>query len=189
MDPLRGDFFIHDYSESFCPPGLLNYFEGFPVYGEFFLENSSYLPAKSINQENLQQLAAHRATSAKVLDRLLKKVFRDDLPGKEHLAHYNDLLQLAGLPMIPMMLQPLTLTQLILWASSVAFLGIFFAVPLRRQMIIVEQLRYPSGTAAGETIRAMYASGKEALAKARVLLWAAIFAGVWKVIFSLKFLP
>jgi len=86
MDLSREDFSIDEYSGTFSPPGLLNHFEGFPLYEEFFLENSSELPSRSTNQESL--LISHRADAAKMLDRLLKKVFGDDLPGKEYLARY-----------------------------------------------------------------------------------------------------
>ncbi|MCX6640767.1 MAG: OPT/YSL family transporter [bacterium] len=81
---------------------------------------------------------------------------------------------------------PLTYLQLIIWGISIAFLGVFFAVPLRRQMIVVEKLRYPTGTAAAETIKAMYASGAEAVKKARVLFYAAAFAALLKIILSFK---
>jgi len=80
----------------------------------------------------------------------------------------------------------LTYGQLVLWAISIAFLGVFFAVPLRKQMVVREKLRYPSGTAAAETIKAMYSSGAEALKKAKVLFYAAIFAAALKLMFSIK---
>jgi putative OPT family oligopeptide transporter len=71
--------------------------------------------------------------------------------------------------------QPLlTYPQLILWGMGIAFLGVFFAVPLRKQMVVVEKLRYPTGTAAAETIKAMYASGEEAVKKAKILFYSAI---------------
>lgn len=83
--------------------------------------------------------------------------------------------------------QPLlTYPQLVLWGISIAFLGVFFAVPLRRQMIVVEKLRYPTGTAAAETIKAMFASGAEAVKKAKVLFYSALFAAVFKLIISIK---
>jgi putative OPT family oligopeptide transporter len=69
--------------------------------------------------------------------------------------------------------------ELLLWALAVAYLGVFFAVPLRRQMVEVDKLRYPSGTATAETIVAMFAEAKEALAKARALLWTAAGAGAF----------
>jgi putative OPT family oligopeptide transporter len=49
----------------------------------------------------------------------------------------------------------LTYGQLVIWAISIAFLGVFFAVPLRKQMVVREKLRYPTGTAAAETIKAV----------------------------------
>ncbi len=68
---------------------------------------------------------------------------------------------------------------LLLWALAVAFLGVFFAVPLRRQVIDVDQLRFPTGTATAETILAMFSHAGEAMAKARALIYAAVFAGLY----------
>lgn len=42
--------------------------------------------------------------------------------------------------------------QLILWSLAVAFFGVFFAVPLRKQTIIREKLKFPSGTATAQMI-------------------------------------
>ncbi|MFH1010657.1 MAG: OPT family oligopeptide transporter [bacterium] len=80
----------------------------------------------------------------------------------------------------------LTYPQLVIWAISVAFLGVFFAVPLRKQMVVIEKLRYPTGTAAGETIKAMYASGVEAVKKAKVLFYSLIIAAAIKLVYSIK---
>lgn len=41
----------------------------------------------------------------------------------------------------------LGLWKLIVWAVGICFFGVVFAVPLRRQVIIRERLRFPSGTA------------------------------------------
>ena len=76
--------------------------------------------------------------------------------------------------------------QLVIWAVSIAFLGVFFAIPLRKQMVVREKLRYPTGTAAAETIKAMYASGAEAVKKARILMYAALIAGSIKMLYSIK---
>ena len=46
----------------------------------------------------------------------------------------------------------LTPTQQLLWAAALTYFGIFFAVPLRRQTILVEQLPFPSGTATAKLI-------------------------------------
>lgn len=79
--------------------------------------------------------------------------------------------------------EPLPFFTLVIWGMAVAFLGVHFAVPLRKQMVVTEKLRYPTGTATAETIRAMYASGAEALKKTKVLLWAGIFAAGLKLLY------
>jgi uncharacterized oligopeptide transporter (OPT) family protein len=53
-----------------------------------------------------------------------------------------------------------------------AALGVFVAIPMKRQMVNQEQLRFPSGTAAAETLLSLYSEGKEALQKAYALLAA-----------------
>jgi OPT family oligopeptide transporter len=69
-----------------------------------------------------------------------------------------------------------------LWALSVAFLGVCYAVPLRRQYVLVDKLRFPTGTATAETIKSMYAKAGEAVAKAKVLLITALLAAAWTLI-------
>ncbi len=83
-------------------------------------------------------------------------------------------------------LEPLSFAMLLAWGASVAFLGSHFAVPLRRQMVVVEKLRYPTGTATAETIKAMFASGAEAVKKTRVLLWAGIGAALLKLLYLIE---
>jgi uncharacterized oligopeptide transporter (OPT) family protein len=51
-----------------------------------------------------------------------------------------------------------------------AALGVFIAIPMKRQMINHEQLKFPSGVATAETLRSLYAHGAEALHKAWALL-------------------
>ena len=51
-----------------------------------------------------------------------------------------------------------------------AALGVFLAVPMKRQMINHEQLRFPSGVAAAETLRSLYSESAEAVHKAYTLL-------------------
>jgi OPT family oligopeptide transporter len=80
----------------------------------------------------------------------------------------------------------LTYGQLTIWAIAIAFLGVFFAVPLRKQMVVREKLKYPTGTAAAETIKAMYASGAEAMKKAKVLVYAALIAATVKILYNIK---
>ncbi|MEK6701791.1 MAG: OPT family oligopeptide transporter [Planctomycetota bacterium] len=49
-------------------------------------------------------------------------------------------------------------------------LGVFLAIPMKRQMINHEQLKFPSGLAAAETLKSLYSQSKEALQKAYVLV-------------------
>lgn len=58
-----------------------------------------------------------------------------------------------------------------------AALGVFIAVPMKRQMINHEQLRFPSGIAAATTLRSLYSQGREAAEKANSLI-IALFAGM-----------
>jgi putative OPT family oligopeptide transporter len=55
-------------------------------------------------------------------------------------------------------------------------MGVFMAIPLKRQMINQEQLPFPSGIAAATTLRSLYSRGQEAMRKAYALV-AALVAG------------
>ena len=55
------------------------------------------------------------------------------------------------------------------WVLLVALLGVFLAIPMKRTMINNEQLTFPSGVAAAETLRSLYAEGKESVHKAYAL--------------------
>ncbi|GAB4385698.1 MAG: OPT family oligopeptide transporter [Phycisphaerales bacterium] len=58
-----------------------------------------------------------------------------------------------------------------------AALGVFIAIPMKRQMINHEQLRFPSGIAAATTLRSLYSHGREATQKANALI-AALVVGM-----------
>lgn len=64
------------------------------------------------------------------------------------------------------------------WPTLVAFtflsasLGVFLAIPLKRQMINIERLPFPSGMAAAETLRSLHSHGAEAIRKAYSLVTA-----------------
>ncbi|BFZ64969.1 OPT super [Saitoella coloradoensis] len=47
--------------------------------------------------------------------------------------------------------------QLMIWSAGVAFFGVFFAVPLRKQVIIKEKLPFPSGKATATMISVLHA--------------------------------
>lgn len=57
-----------------------------------------------------------------------------------------------------------------------ALLGVVLIIPLRKQVIEIDRLRFPSGTATATIIR----SGSEGLSKARYLLIGLIVSAVWK---------
>jgi uncharacterized oligopeptide transporter (OPT) family protein len=59
--------------------------------------------------------------------------------------------------------------QLTLFIGVILYLGLFMAIPLKRQMIQVDNLRFPANIPTGETIKAMYSQGGEAVKKAKAL--------------------
>ncbi len=63
------------------------------------------------------------------------------------------------------------------WTLLTALLGVFLAVPMKRQMINVEQLAFPSGIAAAETLRSLYSQSKEAVLQAYALVTALVVGG------------
>jgi uncharacterized oligopeptide transporter (OPT) family protein len=66
---------------------------------------------------------------------------------------------------------------------SLAMLGVFMAIPMKRNMVNIEQLPFPSGTAAAETLRSLYTAGAEAMRKARSLF---ISMGIGAIIAFLR---
>jgi OPT family oligopeptide transporter len=59
-----------------------------------------------------------------------------------------------------------------IWTFVTALLGTVIAIPMKRQMLNTEQLAFPSGIAAAETLRALYGRGREAVQKAIALVIA-----------------
>lgn len=58
---------------------------------------------------------------------------------------------------------------LIVWVILISSLGVFLAIPAKRQYINIEQLPFPSGTAAAVTLKALHAEGGEAAKQAKAL--------------------
>jgi len=64
------------------------------------------------------------------------------------------------------------------WPVAMAFvlltaaLGVFLAIPMKRQMINHEQLRFPTGIATAETLRSLYSKSGESLKQAYALIIA-----------------
>jgi OPT family oligopeptide transporter len=67
------------------------------------------------------------------------------------------------------------------WVFFIAVLGVTMAIPMKRQMINIEQLRFPSGVAAAETLRALHAKSSRGLRAAKALGLAGLIAAIDKV--------
>jgi uncharacterized oligopeptide transporter (OPT) family protein len=122
--------------------------------------------------------------TAGILAYAIFKAFENILPGGEFTDLENNAMQSvssaagfmasAGLttaiPALLLLEQPvLSGFHLFLWIGSISILGVFIAIPMKRQMINIDQLPFPSGIAAAETIKSLHGHGEEALAKARSL--------------------
>ncbi len=73
--------------------------------------------------------------------------------------------------------------EMMAWLCAVSLLGVFMAIPLKRQLINEEGLPFPSGIATAETLKSMHSSGAEALGKARALFisgLAGAFVAYWR---------
>ncbi len=55
------------------------------------------------------------------------------------------------------------------WIFFLAVLGVSLAIPMKRNMINREKLKFPSGTAAAVTLQGLYSRGSDAMKKARAL--------------------
>lgn len=64
------------------------------------------------------------------------------------------------------------------WVFCLAVLGVTMAIPMKRQMINVEQLRFPSGVAAAETLKALHSKGAGGMRAAKALGIAGLLAGL-----------
>jgi OPT family oligopeptide transporter len=67
------------------------------------------------------------------------------------------------------------------WIFFLSVLGVTMAIPMKRQMINIEQLRFPSGIAAAETLRALHSVGDRGGRSARALGWAGLGAVLGKL--------
>ncbi len=76
--------------------------------------------------------------------------------------------------------EPLPLKLTLVWVFFLAVLGVTMAIPMKRQMINIEQLRFPSGTAAAETLRALHSHGEKGMRAAKALGIAGVIAGIDK---------
>jgi putative OPT family oligopeptide transporter len=90
----------------------------------------------------------------------------------------------AAIPALMMITgEPMGAWPMFFWISMIAMLGVVMAIPMKQQMINVEQLRFPTGTAAAETLRALHDHGHGGENKAaKYLTWAGI-AGAFVAFF------
>ncbi len=74
---------------------------------------------------------------------------------------------------------------LVAWTFFLAVLGTVLAIPMKRNLINHERLKFPSGTAAAVTLQSLYSEGSEAIKKARALLYSALFGALFPVLLEL----
>ena len=72
----------------------------------------------------------------------------------------------------------LTRVQTWIWLSAAGVLGVFLAVPLRKHLIEDENLPYPDGMAAGETLIMLDSHGPEARKSAFVMMTSLALSGL-----------
>jgi putative OPT family oligopeptide transporter len=76
--------------------------------------------------------------------------------------------------------QSMSLPLMLTWVFFIAVLGVTMAIPMKRQMINIEQLRFPSGIAAAETLRALHAHSSQGMRAAKALGIAGLIAAIDK---------
>jgi putative OPT family oligopeptide transporter len=76
--------------------------------------------------------------------------------------------------------QPMSVPLMLAWVFFIAVLGVTMAIPMKRQMINIEQLRFPSGIAAAETLRALHARSSQSMRAAKALGVAGLIAALDK---------
>ena len=72
---------------------------------------------------------------------------------------------------------------LVAWFAAVSALGVFAAIPIKRQLINIEQLPFPTGTATAETLQALHGHDERSRGKARYLGLAGLIGAavaVWR---------
>lgn len=74
--------------------------------------------------------------------------------------------------------QPMIWWQMMIWVGCIALLGVCMAIPLKRQMINIDKLPFPSGTATAGTLRTLHTTGGDAIAQAKALFGCGLFAAL-----------
>ncbi|HEY2901158.1 MAG TPA: OPT/YSL family transporter [Polyangia bacterium] len=85
----------------------------------------------------------------------------------------------SAVPALSLMGREFPAWALCAWGIGVALMGILIGAMLRRKLVIVEALPFPTGAATAEVIETMYVGRETALLRARLLLLSALIgAGV-----------
>ncbi len=93
------------------------------------------------------------------------------MTGGGNMAAFGALLMLTSLRP-----EPLTM---IIWFSVIATMGVFVAIPIKRQLINREKLAFPTGLATGETLKSLHeASHGYGFLKAKLLAYSALFGAL-----------
>ena len=71
---------------------------------------------------------------------------------------------------------------ILLFIAATGAMGVFLAIPMKRQLINQEQLAFPDGVATATTLRSLYGRGREALGKAYALVAALMVGAVVAVL-------
>jgi uncharacterized oligopeptide transporter (OPT) family protein len=72
------------------------------------------------------------------------------------------------------------------WTFFLGVLGTVLAIPMKRNLINQERLKFPSGTAAAVTLQSLFSEGAEAIRKGKALIGAALFGAVFPALLELK---
>ncbi|HKK17373.1 MAG TPA: OPT family oligopeptide transporter, partial [Opitutales bacterium] len=67
---------------------------------------------------------------------------------------------------------------LVIWTFSVCLVGVVVSIGLRKQLIEVDNLPFPSGFATGKTIQELYNHGRDAIVRLKLLGGTALLAAV-----------
>jgi uncharacterized oligopeptide transporter (OPT) family protein len=67
---------------------------------------------------------------------------------------------------------------LVAWFAVISAMGVFAAIPIKRQLVNVEQLPFPTGTATAETLQALHGHDEGSRGKARYLGLAGLVGAV-----------
>ena len=72
------------------------------------------------------------------------------------------------------------------WTLLLAALGTLMAIPMKRNLINRDRLKFPSGTAAAVTLQALYSHGDQAIKKARALLIGMGVGAIFPLLIDLR---